>query len=99
MKFDFTAVDEHTATLRQLVTSMETNLANMQSLKNELLSEFQGAGAHGYETTFHAFQQKLDSYNTAIHQLEVAVGDVAGSQGQMSATDRSNANRFLAIKV
>lgn len=97
MKFDFGAVDEHTATLNTIIHAMETNLSNMQALKTELLNEFQGAGAQGYSDVSKNLENKLNEYNDAIQKVRIAIGEVAGSQGQMSATDKANANRFLSI--
>jgi uncharacterized protein YukE len=95
MKFDFGAVDNITGTLGGLIGQMETNLQNMQQLKTQLLQEFQGAGAQGYQEVTENFQRKLDAYNGAMNQVKAAIVETSGSQGLMQATDFNNGNRFL----
>jgi uncharacterized protein YukE len=97
MKFDFSAVDEHSATLGTIINSMETNLQNMQALKTQLLAEFSGAGASGYQDVMANFQTKLDAYNGAINNVKSAILETSSSQGLMRITDTNNGNRFMSI--
>jgi len=99
MKFVFFTVNAHTETLRQLITNMEQNLTDMQGVQKQLLAVASGAGMEAFQQVAANYGNKLSDYSVAIRKLEIAIGDVAGSHGQMSATDKANANRFLAIKV
>lgn len=99
MKFDFAAVDGHTDTLRALISDMEQNLTDMQDVHKKLLAVASGQGMEAFQQIAAHYGTKLDAYNVAVRKLEIAIGDVAGSQGAMSQTDKNNANRFLAIKV
>ncbi|MBU3066829.1 hypothetical protein KO481_35585 [Nocardia sp. NEAU-G5] len=99
MKFEFAAIDGHTDHLRQIITKMENTLADMQAAQKGLMAVASGAGMDALKQVAASYGTKLDNYNAAMRKLEIAIGDVAGSQGAMSQTDRNNANRFMAIKV
>lgn len=97
MKYDFVAVDTHTATLQNIVHGLETNLQNIQTLKNQLLADFAGAGATGYQSVTDTLNRKMDQYNTTLQGVKAAIAQTAGSDGLMRTTDTNNGNRFLSI--
>ncbi|WP_331723062.1 WXG100 family type VII secretion target [Nocardia sp. NBC_00511] len=97
MKYDFAAVDIHHATLGAIIANMESNYQNMVTLKSQLLSDFTGSGATGYQTVMDALGRKLDEYHTSMQSVKGAIAQTASSQGLMKVTDVNNGNRFYAI--
>ncbi|WP_019930940.1 hypothetical protein [Nocardia sp. BMG111209] len=97
MKFDFNEVDIHTTTMNQLVSSMETNAHQIEAIRNELMQEFAGAGATGYEDIMARLKRDNDSYITTLANLKTSIQSVGGTQGLVHSTDTANGNMFLAI--
>ncbi|MBF6175639.1 hypothetical protein [Nocardia blacklockiae] len=96
MLFNFSAVDEHSTTMQGVLQAMDDNVQHIVQLKQQLLTEFQGAGASGYKEVTDALDKRLSEYNTSLGGLRAAIMKAAGSQGIMHQTDTNNGNRFLA---
>ncbi|MFC9435294.1 WXG100 family type VII secretion target [Nocardia sp. NPDC057030] len=96
MKYAYAAVDEHGATLQSVLSGMDDNLNNIRTLRNRLLSEFQGLGANGYQEVMQSFDVDIADYQTTLNNVKLAIVQAAGTQGIMHTTDQANGNRFLA---
>ncbi|MGV9411216.1 hypothetical protein ACWDOP_14970 [Nocardia sp. NPDC003693] len=76
---------------------MEENLQHIQSLKVQLLQEFAGAGATGYQAVSDTLGRQLNEYNATVQSLKNVIATVAGTDGTVRATDVNSGNRFYSI--
>jgi uncharacterized protein YukE len=97
MKFNFSEVDVHMATLGQVVQAMIENLSQIKTAEAELMTEFQGSGATGYEQIMAQLKTDADNYNTTLGNLNAAIKTVAGTQGLVHDGDIANGKMFMAI--
>lgn len=97
MKFDFTAVDDHTGTFTGVVSSMETNAGMIQKAKDNLLAQFQGAGATALADKMNELQPKIDAYQNDLTTLKAKISSVAGSGGDVHQADVRGGNRFRGL--
>ncbi|GAB2693870.1 WXG100 family type VII secretion target [Nocardia thraciensis] len=96
MKYDFNGVDYQAGQLGGILGAMEDNLASLRTLKNDLMTKFQGAGATGYEDVMNDLQTKMDQYGGSLNSVKSAINSVAGSGGLMKETDTSNGKMFYS---
>ncbi|MEV0032736.1 WXG100 family type VII secretion target [Nocardia sp. NPDC050793] len=97
MKYNYVKVDASGATLQTIISGMESNLQNMRTLKNQLLQDFTGAGATGYQAVTDKLQAQLDAYGQTLNSVRGAIVATSGSDGLMNVTDVNQANRFTSI--
>lgn len=92
IKYDFPAINAHRESLRQLITEMEHNLTEMNSITNKLLGIASGKGRDAFQQVAASYSDKLANYRGAMMKLEIAIGDAGDA---MSAADQTNANNIL----
>ncbi|MFE9575216.1 WXG100 family type VII secretion target [Nocardia sp. NPDC006044] len=99
MKYNYQMVDTHVVTLQAIVQGMENNLSNITTLRDQLLADFSGVGANGYQEVMAQLNNKMNQYNATLASVKGAIAQAAGTQGLMHVTDQNNGNRFLAPSV
>ncbi|KAA8881915.1 hypothetical protein F3087_40325 [Nocardia colli] len=96
MKYDFNTIDLHVAELHSVVNGMQSDVTNVNALKQKLLTDLTGAGAAGYEQIMAALDNKSQIYNDTLNKLRLAIDEAAK---HMSHTDNAQHGKFNSIRV
>lgn len=93
----YAQIDDATARVKQILTGMQENLAQLRGIKTNLLTAFEGQGAGGYETVADQLEKRLDSYEASLAGLNARVIEVAAKGGMLDGADLAVANKFMGL--
>lgn len=88
MLFKFGEVDTQTSALHSVLNDMDNNIAAIDAAKAQLLVDFQGAGATGYEEVMAKLNRSLLEYKFTLTRTRAAIVQAATTGGEVYQTDQ-----------
>ncbi|WP_328404156.1 hypothetical protein [Nocardia sp. NBC_00403] len=94
IEFHWARISGETDKMTKLTKEMEENTANLKKFGDQLLEEYRGSGATGFEALTSDFNQKIATYQQNVIDLNAKVQANAASGGTMQNLDVKQGNRF-----
>jgi WXG100 family type VII secretion target len=91
INYDYASISDGVNHMRQINNNIRDQVGNLRKQVQQLLGDFTGASAQGYETCSQKIAQDLTKSN---EQLDTLAGKVNTGSNNMGDTDRSQSRRF-----
>ncbi|WP_328391726.1 WXG100 family type VII secretion target [Nocardia sp. NBC_00416] len=94
---NYEQIYDTTARVKAVLSGMTDNIADLRTMKQQLLDEFKGSGAGGFQTVADELEKRLDSYEASLTGLNGKVIEVATKGGRFDVEDGNIANKFMGL--
>ena len=91
INYDYGSIADGVNHMRQINNNIRDQVSSLRKQVQQLLTDFTGASAQGYETCSQKIAQDLTKSN---EQLDTLAGKVNTGSNNMGDTDRSQSRRF-----
>ncbi|WP_280453733.1 WXG100 family type VII secretion target [Nocardia brasiliensis] len=92
MKYGHGEIDSQVAVLQTVLSEMEANASSIRANRDQLMADFLGASADGYQTVMAKLDKDLAAYQATLGNLRLAIQNASSD---MHATDVGLGARFI----